>query len=102
MFFYGEIWLIIPKLSLLPLLIWSTGVNPDNTSPLVCDCTACLDLSVPMPRFYSSLGKNETEEQCSMIILKGSFRLRLTGQNFNIILLIFHKLRYKFEIYHCS
>ena len=22
--FYGEIWLIIPKLSLLPLLIWST------------------------------------------------------------------------------
>ena len=23
--FYGEIWLIIPKLSLLPLLNWSTG-----------------------------------------------------------------------------
>ena len=23
--FYGEIWRIIPKLSLLPLLIWSTG-----------------------------------------------------------------------------
>ena len=23
--FYGEIWLIIPKLSLLPLLIWSIG-----------------------------------------------------------------------------
>ena len=23
--FYGEIWLIIPKLSLLPLLIWSTA-----------------------------------------------------------------------------
>ena len=23
--FYGDIWLIIPKLSLLPLLIWSTG-----------------------------------------------------------------------------
>ena len=23
--FYGEIWLIIPKLSLLLLLIWSTG-----------------------------------------------------------------------------
>ena len=23
--FYGEIWLIIPKLSLLPLLIWSNG-----------------------------------------------------------------------------
>ena len=23
--FYGEIWIIIPKLSLLPLLIWSTG-----------------------------------------------------------------------------
>ena len=22
--FYGEIWLIIPKISLLPLLIWST------------------------------------------------------------------------------
>ena len=22
--FYGEMWLIIPKLSLLPLLIWST------------------------------------------------------------------------------
>ena len=25
--FYGEIWLIIPKLSLLPLLIWSTEVS---------------------------------------------------------------------------
>ena len=25
--FEGEIWIIIPKLSLLPLLIWSTGVN---------------------------------------------------------------------------
>ena len=24
--FYREMWLIIPKLSLLPLLIWSTGV----------------------------------------------------------------------------
>ena len=23
-FFYGKIWIIIPKLSLLPLLIWST------------------------------------------------------------------------------
>ena len=26
-YFYGEICLIIPKLSLLPLLIWSTGSN---------------------------------------------------------------------------
>ena len=26
-YFYGEIWLIIPKLSLLPLLIWSTEVS---------------------------------------------------------------------------
>ena len=26
-FFYGEIWLIIPKLPVLPLLIWSTAVN---------------------------------------------------------------------------
>ena len=25
-FLYGEIWLIIPKLSPLPLLIWSTDV----------------------------------------------------------------------------
>ena len=25
--FYGEIWLIIPKLSLLPLLIWSTDIR---------------------------------------------------------------------------
>ena len=24
--FYGEMWLIIPKLSLLPLLIWSTDI----------------------------------------------------------------------------
>ena len=24
--FYGEIWLIIPKLSLLPLLMWSTAI----------------------------------------------------------------------------
>ena len=24
--FYGKIWIIIPKLSLLPLLIWSTGL----------------------------------------------------------------------------
>ena len=25
--FYGEIWLTIPELSLLPLLIWSTGLR---------------------------------------------------------------------------
>ena len=35
--FYGEIWLIIPKLSPLPLLIWSPGmadnVDPDQTAP---------------------------------------------------------------------
>ena len=35
--FYGEMWLIIPKLSLLPLLIWSivagmaNNVDPDPT-----------------------------------------------------------------------
>ena len=28
--FYGEIWLIIPKLSLLPLLIWSTVCDMIN------------------------------------------------------------------------
>ena len=28
--FYGEIWLIIPKLSLLLLLIWSTGITYTN------------------------------------------------------------------------
>ena len=47
--FHGEIWLIIPELSLLPFLIWSTGVwllmrlnhafriancvRPDQTAP---------------------------------------------------------------------
>ena len=25
--FYGEIWLIIPKLSMLPLLIWNSGCD---------------------------------------------------------------------------
>ena len=32
--FYGEIWLIIPKLSLLPLLIWSTGEGFDRNSEI--------------------------------------------------------------------
>ena len=30
--FYGEIWLIIPQLSLLPLLIWSTGLKKEFTT----------------------------------------------------------------------
>ena len=32
-YFYGEIWLIIPKLSLLPLLIWSTDASGSAIGP---------------------------------------------------------------------
>ena len=31
--FYGEMWLIIPKLSLMPLLIWSTGPPFEQLRP---------------------------------------------------------------------
>ena len=32
---YGEIWLIIPKLSVLPLLIWSTDLEIEGSLKLV-------------------------------------------------------------------
>ena len=35
--FYGKIWIIIQKLSLLPLLIWSTGV-PIHLENLLFGC----------------------------------------------------------------
>ena len=45
--FYGEVWIVIPKLSLLPLLIWCTGISA---------CSLCHVLS-HFNKFLSSANK---------------------------------------------
>ena len=48
--FYGQIWKIIPQLSLLPLLIWSTGSLTEINSRLIL----CF-YSSKISRFYNKL-----------------------------------------------
>ena len=45
--FYGEIiWFIIPKLSLLPLLIWSTGFVNISSDSKAYETSECLENTV--------------------------------------------------------
>ena len=39
--FYGKIWIIIPKLSLLPFLIWSTAANSSREKPKITEGVLC-------------------------------------------------------------
>ena len=54
--FYGEILLIIPKLSLLLLLIWSTGICSSSVSEVV------LSAVTKSPGFNVRVIKNKKEK----------------------------------------
>ena len=52
-YFYGEIWLIIPQLSLLPFLIWSTAVFRQTNANLYFSVVIYLILSILFADFQN-------------------------------------------------
>ena len=68
--FYGEIWLFIPKLSLLPLLIWST------------DSEGFLALTLAN---FIGLGISPNELPGNILCLVQTFVLQIKGKNLQYI-----------------
>ena len=53
--FYGEIWKIIPKISLLPLLIWSSELDLSNQCRPRSDCSSEVVLKIETEEPYLEL-----------------------------------------------